>query len=200
MKLALVEKLLCLPVVHLQCISFTNSYFDSAPGEFYALGMKRKILTLILAITSCTVSPVNAATVTEKITYNKKTVVTYTVVDSLTLDPNGCKDVYIKYSIDKTFFYPNAYVMFGLYSKDNNEAQSIYVEPGNGKGAQGKDAWVGEKEMVFCGKAKSYVNEYGDKVVAPAFPKGKYTFTARLTVLKPKLVTTPAKEIIFTVK
>jgi DNA repair exonuclease SbcCD ATPase subunit len=59
---------------------------------------------------------------------------------------------------------------------------------------------VCEKEMVFCGKAKSFVNEYGDKVVAPAFSKGKYTFTARLTILKPKLVTTPAKEIVFTVR
>ena len=142
----------------------------------------------------------NAATSTEKIIYNKKSAVTYSVVDSLTLDPNGCKDVYIKYTIDKSFFYPNSYVMFGLYSKDNNEAQSVYVEPGNGKGTQGKDPWVGEKEMVFCGKAKSFINEYGDKVVAPAFTKGKYTFTARLTVLKPKLVTTPSKEIIFTVK
>ena len=60
--------------------------------------------------------------------------------------------------------------------------------------------WVGEKEMIFCGKAKSFVNEYGDKVVAPAFSKGKYTFTARFTVVKPKLVTTPSKEIVFTVK
>ena len=126
--------------------------------------------------------------------------VTYTVVDSLVLNPNGCKDVYIKYTIDKSVFYPNAYVMFGLYSKDNNEAQAIYVEPGNGQGTQGKDAWVGEKEMVFCGKAKSYTNEYGDKVVAPAFSKGKYSFVARLTVLKPKLITTPSKEIVFTVK
>jgi hypothetical protein len=90
--------------------------------------------------------------------------------------------------------------MFGLYSKDKNEAQSVYVQPGNGKGTQGKDAWVGEKEMIFCGKAKSYVNEYGDKVVAPAFSKGKYTFVARFVVVKPKLVTTSAKEIAFTVK
>lgn len=162
--------------------------------------MKNKIIPMALAIALFNISPANAATVTQKITYNKKTAVTYTVVDSLTLDPNGCKDVYIKYTIDKTIFYPNAYVMFGLYSKDNNEAQSIYVEPGNGKGAQGKDAWVGEKEMVFCGKAKTYVNEYGDKVTAPAFAKGKYTFIARLTILKPKLITTPAKEIPFTVK
>lgn len=162
--------------------------------------MNKKLISIIVAICCCNIPTASAATVTEKIIYNKKTVVTYTVVDSLTLDPNGCKDVYIKYSIDKSFFYPNAYVMFGLYSKDNNEAQSIYVQPGNGKGAQGKDAWVGEKEMLFCGKAKSYVNEYGDKVVAPAFPKGKYTFMVRLTVLKPKLVTTPSKEIIFTVK
>ncbi len=162
--------------------------------------MKIKLVSLIVIIGCCNISPVNAATSTEKIIYNKKSAVTYSVVDSLTLDPNGCKDVYIKYTIDKSFFYPNSYVMFGLYSTDNNEAQSVYVEPGNGKGTQGKDPWVGEKEMVFCGKAKSFINEYGDKVVAPAFTKGKYTFTARLTVLKPKLVTTPSKEIVFTVK
>ena len=162
--------------------------------------MKIKLVSLVILFGCCNISPVNAATVTEKIVYNKKSAVTYSVIDSLTLDPNGCKDVYIKYTIDKSFFYPNSYVMFGLYSKDNNEAQSVYVEPGNGKGTQGKDPWIGEKEMVFCGKAKSFINEYGDKVIAPAFTKGKYTFTARLTVLKPKLVTTPSKEIVFTVK
>ena len=162
--------------------------------------MKIKFVALLMIVPLLNSSSASAATVTQKITYNKKVAVTYTVVDSLTLDPNGCKDVYIKYTIDKTIFYPNAYVMFGLYSKDNNEAQSIYVEPGNGTGAQGKDSWVGEKEMVFCGKAKTYVNEYGDKVTAPAFAKGKYTFIARLTILKPKLITTPAKEIPFTVK
>jgi hypothetical protein len=162
--------------------------------------MKIKLVSLVVILGCCNISPVNAATATEKIIYNKKNAVTYSVVDSLTLDPNGCKDVYIKYTIDKSFSYPNSYVMFGLYSKDNNEAQSVYVEPGNGKGTQGKDPWVGEKEMVFCGKAKSFINEYGDKVVAPAFTKGKYTFTARLTVLKPKLVTTPSKEIVFMVK
>jgi hypothetical protein len=90
--------------------------------------------------------------------------------------------------------------MFGLFSSANNEAQSIYVQPGTGKNGQGKDAWVGDKEMIFCGKAKTYVNEYGDKVTAPAFSKGKYTFTARVTVLKPKLVTTQSKKIAFTVK
>ena len=162
--------------------------------------MKIKLVSLIVIIGCCNISPVNAATSIEKIIYNKQSAVTYSVVDSLTLDPNGCKDVYIKYTIDKSFFYPNSYVMFGLYSKDNNEAQSVYVEPGNSKGTQGKDPWVGEKEMVFCGKAKSFINEYGDKVVAPAFTKGKYTFSARLTVLKPKLVTTPSKGIVFTVK
>lgn len=162
--------------------------------------MKVRIATVILILLGSNFSPSNAATVTNKIVYNKKSVVTYTVVDSLTLDPNGCKEVYIKYTIDKSYYFPNAYVMFGLYSKENNEAQSIYVQPGNGKGDQGKDAWIGQKEMVFCGKAKSFVNEYGDKVVAPAFSKGKYTFVARFTVLKPKLVTTPSKEIVFTVK
>ena len=162
--------------------------------------MKTRVLALVLILLGCNFSPSQAATVTEKIVYNKKTVVTYSVVDLLTLNPNGCKEVYIKYTIDKSYFFPNAYVMFGLYSKENNEAQSIYVQPGNGKGAQGKDAWVGKKEMIFCGKAKNFVNEYGDKVIAPAFPKGKYIFIARLTVLKPKLVTTPSKEIVFIVK
>lgn len=162
--------------------------------------MKVRIATVILILLGSNFSPSNAATVTNKIVYNKKSVVTYTVVDSLTLDPNGCKEVYIKYTIDKSYYFPSAYVMFGLYSKENNEAQSIYVQPGNGKGDQGKDAWIGQKEMVFCGKAKSFVNEYGDKVVAPAFSKGKYAFVARFTVLKPKLVTTPSKEIVFTVK
>ena len=162
--------------------------------------MKIRIAAVVLILLGSNFSPANAATVTNIIVYNKKTVVTYTVVDSLTLNPNGCKDVYIKYTIDKSYSFPNAYVMFGLYSKDKNEAQSVYVQPCNGKGTQGKDAWVGEKEMIFCGKAKSFVNEYGDKVVAPAFSKGKYTFVARFTVLKPKLLTTPSKEIVFTVK
>ena len=162
--------------------------------------MKIRIAAVVLILLGSNFSPANAATVTNIIVYNKKTVVTYTVVDSLTLNPNGCKDVYIKYTIDKSYSFPNAYVVFGLYSKDKNEAQSVYVQPGNGKGTQGKDAWVGEKEMIFCGKAKSFVNEYGDKVVAPAFSKGKYTFVARFTVLKPKLLTTPSKEIVFTVK
>lgn len=162
--------------------------------------MKLRIFTLALIFLASNLAPANAATITDKIVYNKKTVLTYTVVDSVTMDPAGCKDVYIKYTIDKSYFFPNAYVMFGLYAKDKNEAQSVYVQPGNGKGTQGKDAWVGEKEMIFCGKAKSYVNEYGDKVVAPAFSKGKYTFVARFVVVKPKLVTTSAKEIAFTVK
>jgi hypothetical protein len=162
--------------------------------------MKFRIVALIFILLGSSFSPANAATVTDKIVYNKKAVLTYTVVDSVTLSPNGCKDVYIKYTIDKSFFFPNAYVMFGLYAKDKNEAQSVYVQPGNGKGTQGKDAWVGEKEMIFCGKPKSFVNEYGDKVDAPAFSKGKYTFVARFIVVKPKLVTTPSKEIVFTVK
>ncbi|MBU6255383.1 MAG: hypothetical protein KGM45_03705 [Actinomycetales bacterium] len=162
--------------------------------------MKFRSVSLIFILLAANFSPANAATVTEKIVYNKKTVLTYTVVDTLTLDPNGCKDVYIKYSIDKSYFFPNAYVMFGLYAKDKNEAQSVYVQPGNGKGTQGKDAWVGEKEMIFCGKAKSFVNEYGDKVVAPAFTKGNYTFLARFVVIKPKMVTTTSREITFKVK
>lgn len=162
--------------------------------------MKTRILSIVLILIAYNFSPASAATITEKIIYNKKVVVTYTVVDSVTLDSNGCKDVYIKYAVDKSYFFPNAYVMFGLYSKDKNEAQSVYVQPGNGKGTQGKDAWVGEKEMIFCGKAKSFINEYGDKVDAPAFTKGKYTFIARFITVKPKLVTTPSKEIAFTVK
>lgn len=112
--------------------------------------MKLRILSVALIFLGSTLSPPNAATVTDKIVYNKKTVLTYTVVDSVTMDPKGCKDVYIKYTIDKSYFFPNAYVMFGLYAKDKNEAQSVYVQPGNGKGTQGKDAWVGEKEMIFA--------------------------------------------------
>ena len=162
--------------------------------------MKLRIFSLALIFLASNLLPASAATVTDKIVYNKKTVVTYTVVDSVTMDPKGCKDVYIKYTIDKSYSYPNAFVMFGLFSKDKNQAQTIYVQPGNGKGTQGKDAWVGDKEMVFCGKAKTYVNEYGDKVEAPAFTKGKYTFSAKFTVVKPKLTTTSSKDIAFTVK
>ena len=162
--------------------------------------MKLRIFTLALIFLASNLAPANAATITDKIVYNKKTVLTYTVDNSVTMDPNGCKDVYIKYTIDKSYFFPNAYVMFGLYAKDKNEAQSVYVQPGNGKGTQGKDTWVGEKEMVFCSKPKSFINEYGDNVNAPAFSKGKYTFVARFIVVKPKLVTTSAKEIAFTVK
>ena len=162
--------------------------------------MKLRILSLALIFLGSNLLPANAATVTDKIVYNKKTVVTYTVVDSVTMDPKGCKDVYIKYTMNKSYYFPNAYVMFSLFSKDNNQGQTLYVQPGNGKGTQGKDAWVGDKEMVFCGKAKTYVNEYGDKVEAPAFTKGKYTFSAKFTVVKPKLTTTSSKDIAFTVK
>jgi hypothetical protein len=162
--------------------------------------MKIKLLVLSLLLVVSNVPTASAATVTEKIVVGGKTVFTFTVVDTLTLDPKGCKDVYIKYTMDKSYSFPNSFVMFGLFSKEKNQAQSIYVQPGNGKGTQGKDPWVGEKEMVFCGKAKSYVNEYGDKVDAPAFTKGKYTLSAKLTVVKPKLVTTSSKDIVFTVK
>ena len=162
--------------------------------------MKIKLLALTLALVACNLPSANAATITEKIVIGGKTVFTFTVVDSLTLDPKGCKDVYIKYTMDKSYSYPNSFVMFGLFSKDKNQAQTIYVQPGNGKGTQGKDAWVGDKEMVLCGKAKTYVNEYGDKVEAPAFSKGKYTFSAKFTVVKPKLTTTSSKDIAFTVK
>ena len=162
--------------------------------------MRMKLLALTLMLVACSVPNANAATVTEKILIGGKTVFTFTVVDSLTLDSKGCKDVYIKYTMDKSYSFPNTFVMFGLFSKDKNQAQSLYVQPGNGKGTQGKDPWVGDKEMVFCGKAKTYVNEYGDKVSAPAFTKGTYTFVAKFTVLKPKLTTTSSKEIVFTVK
>jgi len=162
--------------------------------------MKIKLLILSLLLVVSNVPTASAATITEKIVIGGKTVFTFTVVDSLTLDPKGCKDVYIKYTMDKSYSFPNSFVMFGLFSKEKNQAQSVYVQPGNGKGTQGKDPWVGEKEMVFCGKAKSYVNEYGDKVDAPAFTKGKYTLSAKLTVVKPKLTTTSSKDIVFTVK
>jgi hypothetical protein len=162
--------------------------------------MKIKLLVLSLLLVVSNVPTASAATVTEKIVVGGKTVFTFTVVDTLTLDPKGCKDVYIKYTMDKSYSFPNSFVMFGLFSKEKNQAQSVYVQPGNGKGTQGKDPWVGEKEMVFCGKAKSYVNEYGDKVDAPAFSKGKYTLSAKLTVVKPKLTTTSSKDIVFTVK
>ena len=162
--------------------------------------MKTRIFSLTLILIACGVVPASAATVTDKVVVNAKTVLTYSLANSVTLNPDGCEEVYIKYTIDKSYFFPNAYVMFGLYAKDKNEAQSVYVQPGNGKGTQGKDTWVGEKEMVFCSKPKSFINEYGDKVNAPAFSKGKYTFVARFIVVKPKLVTTSAKEIAFTVK
>ena len=162
--------------------------------------MKIKFLVASMLLVVCNVPAASAATVTEKIVVGGKTVFTFTVVDSLTLDPQGCKDVYIKYTMDKSYSFPNSFVMFGLFSKEKNQAQSVYVQPGNGKGTQGNDPWVGEKEMVFCGKAKSYVNEYGDKVDAPAFSKGKYTLSAKLTVVKPKLTTTSSKDIVFTVK
>jgi hypothetical protein len=168
--------------------------------QAYALTMKIKVLTLTLILIVCGFAPANAAAVTEKIVVNKKTVLTFSLANSVTLNTSGCEEVYIKYTIDKSYYFPNAYVMFGLYSAENNEAQSIYVQPGNGKGDQGKDAWTGNKEMIFCGKAKTYINDYGDKVEAPAFSKGKYTFTARFTILKPKLSTVQSKKITFTVK
>ena len=185
-----------MPIVHSNSILS----FDTVGIEFYGSDMKIKLLSVVLILIACNAPSASAATVTEKIVIGGKTVFTFTVVDSLTLDPKGCKDVYIKYTMDKSYSYPNSFVMFGLFSKDKNQAQTVYVQPGNGKGTQGKDPWVGEKEMVFCGKAKSYVNEYGDKVDAPAFTKGKYTFSAKFTVVKPKLKTTSSKDIAFTVK
>lgn len=168
--------------------------------QAYDPTMRIRIIIVLVLLLGANFSPANAASVTEKIIVNKKTIVTFSLANSVTLNPNGCEEVYIKYTIDKSYNFPNAYVMFGLYSAENNEAQSIYVQPGNGKGDQGKDAWVGDKEMIFCGKAKAYINDYGDKVEAPALSKGKYTFTARFTMLKPKLSTTQSKKITFTVK
>ena len=101
--------------------------------------MRIKLFTLSLILVACNVPSANAATVTEKIVVSGKTVFSFTVVDSLTLDPKGCKDVYIKYTMDKSYFYPNVFVMLGLFSKEKNQAQAIYVQPGNGKGTQGKE-------------------------------------------------------------
>jgi hypothetical protein len=162
--------------------------------------MKSRIIIAVVVLSVCMVSPAQAATVTDKIVVENKTALSFTVANSVTLNPTGCEEVYINYTIDKSYFFPNSYVMFGLYSAQNNEAQSIYVKPGNGKNGQGTDAWVGKKEMIFCGKAKTYINDYGDKVVAPVFTKGNYTLTARVTVLKPKLSNTQSKKIAFTVK
>ena len=58
--------------------------------------MRIKLFTLALILVACNVPSANAATVTEKIVVSGKTVFSFTVVDSLTLDSKGCKDVYIQ--------------------------------------------------------------------------------------------------------
>ena len=117
--------------------------------------MKLRIFFIALIFLGSSLSPANAATVTDKIVYNKKTVVTYTIVDSLTLNPDGCKDLYIKYTIDKSYFFPNAYVMFGLYSKDKNEAQSVYVQPGNAKARKVKMLGWAKRKWFFVAKQRA---------------------------------------------
>ena len=83
--------------------------------------MKIKLLSIILVLVACNVPSASAATVTEKIVIGGKTVFTFTIVDSLTLDPKGCKDVYIKYTMDKSYSYPNAFVMF-MYKLETAKA------------------------------------------------------------------------------
>ena len=68
--------------------------------------MRIKLFALALLINACSIPAANAATVTEKIVVGGKTVLTFTIDDSLTLDPKGCKDVYIKYTMDKSYFIP----------------------------------------------------------------------------------------------
>ena len=76
--------------------------------------MKTRIFALALTLIACGVVPASAATVTDKIVVNQKTVVTYSLADSVTLNPDGCEEVYIKYTIDKSYFFPNSYVMLSL--------------------------------------------------------------------------------------
>jgi hypothetical protein len=162
--------------------------------------MKKIAAFTILISTVLVIPPASAATIEDKIIYKKKVVLTYKVVDSVTLNSTGCEKFKIEYVIDKSITYPAAYVMFDLSSKENNVAQSEYVQPGDGKGNNGKDPWVGSESLTFCGKAQSYVNEYGDKAEAAATPIGKYKLLARLTFLKPKLVTVSSKEHLITIK
>ena len=122
------------------------------------------------------------------------------VVDAINLNSTGCKEYEIEYVIDKSIVYPAAYVSFSFSSKAKNVSQSENVQPGDGKGSNGKDPWVGTKDLTFCGKAQQYINEYGDKAEAAATPVGKYKLIARLTFLKPKLLTVSSKEHVITVK
>ena len=162
--------------------------------------MKKRSLFIILASTLLVIPPASAATIEDKIIYKKKVILTYKVVDSVTLNSTGCEKFKIEYVIDKSISYPAAYVMFGFNSKENNISQSEYVQPGDGKGSNGKDPRVGSESLTFCGKAQQYINEYGDKAEAAATATGSYKLIARLTFLKPKLVTVSSKEHVITIK
>ena len=161
----------------------------------------KKIASLVILISTVAIIPhASAATIEDKIIYKKKVVLTYKVVDSVTLNSTGCEKFKIEYVIDKSITYPAAYVMFGLNSKENNISQSEYIQPGDGKGSNGKDPWVGSENLTFCGKAQQYINEYGDKAEAAATPTGKYKLIARLTFIKPKLLTISSKVHEITIK
>ena len=162
--------------------------------------MKIRIIATILISTLLAIPQASAATIEDKIVYKKKVLLTYKVVDTVTLNSTGCEKFKIEYVIDKSIAYPGSYVMFDLSSKENNVAQSEYVQPGDGKGSNGKDPRVGSENLIFCGKAQQYINEYGDKAEAAATPTGKYKLIARLTFLKPKLLTVSSKEHVVTIK
>jgi hypothetical protein len=166
----------------------------------YVSGMKKIAAFVILISSVLVIPPASAATIEDKIIYKKKVVLTYKVIDTVELNATGCEKFKIEYVIDKSIAYPGSYVMFDLSSKANNVAQSEYVQPGDGKGSNGKDPWVGTETLTFCGKAQQYINEYGDKAEAAATPAGKYKLLARLTFLKPKLLTVSSKEHVITIK
>ena len=115
----------------------------------------KKIASFVILISTVAIIPhASAATIEDKIIYKKKVVLTYKVVDSVTLNSTGCEKFKIEYVIDKSITYPAAYVMFGFNSKENNISQSEYIQPGDGKGSNGKDPWVGSENLTFCGKAQ----------------------------------------------
>ncbi len=62
--------------------------------------MKTRIFSLTLILIACGIVPASAATVTDKVVVNAKTVLTYSLDNSVTLNPDGCEEVYIKYTID----------------------------------------------------------------------------------------------------
>ena len=162
--------------------------------------MKIRGAAIILISTLLAVPHANAATIEDKIIFKNKVLLTYKVIDTINLNSTGCTEYEIEYVINKSIAYPAAYVSFGFSSKANNVSQSENVQPGDGKGSNGKDPWVGTKDITFCGKAQQYINEYGDKAEAAATPAGKYKLIARLTFLKPKLLTVSSKEHVITVK